>query len=253
MARYVVPIVIACVYVAGAAWLVRNEGRSYRDSLRPATAEPAPPPVASNSGRRHRETGGARPGTGESSARSSGGDADNHRGSPSRTGEQAHGDGPDRPAHRSTDTGRNSRREGGATGRRGRGRPVSQWRNDPFWSQPDLVKSWDLDHLTLQDEKQLGAQLNSLILQLNPEDPGSGLRRVREAAGRLRGVIDSKEREYKFFVLNSEVANAFSHPGGYVYISRKLLEMLPEDEPAPLEFILAHESRTSSVTMPWRV
>src|SRR5262249_27150159 len=47
MARYVVPIVLACIYVAGATWVVQREGQSYRDSLRPARPEagtaPAPP------------------------------------------------------------------------------------------------------------------------------------------------------------------------------------------------------------------
>jgi Zn-dependent protease with chaperone function len=57
----------------------------------------------------------------------------------------------------------------------------------------------------------------------------------------LLKLVDQKDREYQFFVLDSEVANAFSHPGGYVCVSRKLLEMIPKDEDNLLEFVLGHE------------
>jgi len=116
-----------------------------------------------------------------------------------------------------------------------------RWKNDPFWSRRELVKPWPLDDLTSQDEQQLGEQLNSLILSLNPRDSGSGLRRVKQAAEPLRDLLALKGAPYQFFVLDSEIPNVFSHPGRYVYVSRKLLELIPEDEPNVLEFALGHE------------
>src|SRR5262249_52300258 len=102
-------------------------------------------------------------------------------------------------------------------------------------------RPWDLDHFTTQEENQLGAQLNAVISQLNPEDTGSGLRRVKEAAEPLRAMASRKGIDYRFVVLNSDVPNAFSHPGGYIYISRKLVDMIPEDEGYLLEFVIGHE------------
>ena len=85
------------------------------------------------------------------------------------------------------------------------------------------------------------AQLNELILQLNPEYTDAGRKRVVEAAEQLLDPLDPKLRRYRFFVLNSEVPNVFSHPGGYVYVTRELLDMIPIDEPHLLEFVLGHE------------
>ena len=118
---------------------------------------------------------------------------------------------------------------------------ISRWKSDEFWSQSYLTKPWNLDQLTPSDEKQLGEQLNGLILRLNPVDKGSGLRRVKETAAPLLERVSRKDIQYQFFVLNSDVPNAFSHPGGYVYVSRKLLEMIPEDEANVLEFVVGHE------------
>jgi len=118
---------------------------------------------------------------------------------------------------------------------------VERWKSDPFWSQSHLTKQWNLDEFTTENEKQLGEQLNNLILRLNPEDRGSELRRVNEAAKPLLGQVARKDITYQFFVLQSEVPNAFSHPGGYVYVSRKLLDMIPEDQGHMLEFVLGHE------------
>ena len=42
-------------------------------------------------------------------------------------------------------------------------------------------------------------------------------------------------------MLDSSAVNAFSHPGGYVYITRGLLEWISEDENPALQFVLAHE------------
>ncbi len=118
---------------------------------------------------------------------------------------------------------------------------ASQWKSDKFWSQDALVKQWPLDDLTTEHEQQLGAELNSLILKFNPLDSGSGLRRVKEVAEPLLARLALKGARYQFFVLDSEVPNVFSHPGRYVYFSRKLLELIPEEEPNLLEFALLHE------------
>jgi len=73
----------------------------------------------------------------------------------------------------------------------------------------------------------------------NPYD----IKRVNEIAEKLVKVIDRQELNYYFYVIEKddkerEQFNAFSIPGGYVYIYKDLLDVLNDDE---LAFVLAHE------------
>jgi hypothetical protein len=112
---------------------------------------------------------------------------------------------------------------------------------DPFWNQPFLTKVWNLDHFSAQDENVLGEELHNLIIQLNPLDNGSGRQRVIEATRQLVELRSRKDIEYKFTILNSDIPNAFSHPGGYIYVSTGLLDMIADDEDYLLEFVIGHE------------
>lgn len=73
----------------------------------------------------------------------------------------------------------------------------------------------------------------------NPYD----IERVNRVAERLLKVIDRKEINYYFYVIEKdnegkEQINAFALPGGYVYIFKDLLDLIDDDE---LAFVLAHE------------
>lgn len=64
------------------------------------------------------------------------------------------------------------------------------------------------------------------------------LKRVRKIGEKIAKVCDRKELNYYFNVISEDKFNAFSIPGGYVYIYEKLLKNLDDDE---LAFVLAHE------------
>ncbi|MFI5457249.1 MAG: M48 family metalloprotease [Isosphaerales bacterium] len=114
--------------------------------------------------------------------------------------------------------------------------------NDPFWSQPPLTRAWDLTYLKAEDELRLGAELHDLIVQLNPlVEDGPWLSRVEDAAEPFLKTLIRKGINYKFFVLNSDAVNAFSTPGGYVYVSRGLFDLIGEDEDDALQFAIGHE------------
>lgn len=73
----------------------------------------------------------------------------------------------------------------------------------------------------------------------NPYD----IKRVNEIAEKMVKVIDRQELSYYFYVISEDDKgkkqfNAFSIPGGYVYIYKDLLDVLNDDE---LAFVLAHE------------
>lgn len=63
---------------------------------------------------------------------------------------------------------------------------------------------------------------------------------VEEVFARLVAQSEREELEYSLTVLNSKEANAFSLPGGYVFITRGLLNLIGSDE-AKLAAVLGHE------------
>jgi hypothetical protein len=114
---------------------------------------------------------------------------------------------------------------------------------DPVWNLPQVTRKWkDLSHLSSKDEMRLGADLHGLIMHFSPSvQSGPWLERVETAAKPILANRSRKDIEYTFTVLDSDAVNAFSHPGGYIYVSRGLFPFLGEDEDAALKFILAHE------------
>lgn len=76
-------------------------------------------------------------------------------------------------------------------------------------------------------------------LSKNPYD----LQRLDAIAKKIAAVADRKEFGYNFYIIEKdseekEEVNAFSLPGGYVYIFKKLFDLLNDDE---LAFVVAHE------------
>ncbi len=106
-----------------------------------------------------------------------------------------------------------------------------------------MKKSWDIDEIMKdpQAEMNLGRELHDVIVQLNPTLEDGLLRRVEESAEPLLKSVSRKEIRYTFTILNSSTVNAFSTPGGFVYVSRGLFDMVGEDEDYALEFVLGHE------------
>jgi hypothetical protein len=91
---------------------------------------------------------------------------------------------------------------------------------------------------------ELGRQLNEMVLlpRFNRRlMKGSLERRLNEAAEPLLAALSRKEINYKFIILDSKAINAFSHPGGYVYVTSGLLDWISVDENYALQFALAHE------------
>jgi predicted Zn-dependent protease len=113
---------------------------------------------------------------------------------------------------------------------------------DPYWSQPNVKATWKLADFSDQEEMRLGEELHDMIMSFNPPAPSGPWReRVYTAAKPLLARVSRKDIKYSFTILDSEAVNAFSHPGGYIYLSRGLFAFIGEDENVLLQFILAHE------------
>jgi len=78
-------------------------------------------------------------------------------------------------------------------------------------------------------ERQLGGRITDQTLQNYIDGVGQ----------RIASVSHNPDFEYRFVALNHESTNAFALPGGYVFITRGMLEKLESE--AQLAAILAHE------------
>ncbi|HEX6141949.1 MAG TPA: M48 family metalloprotease [Geminicoccaceae bacterium] len=90
-------------------------------------------------------------------------------------------------------------------------------------------------------EAEIGAEQHPLILQqFGGEYPDPELQAyVDEVGSRLAAASELPDLDFTFTLLNSDVANAFALPGGYVYITRGILT-LAENE-AEVAGVLGHE------------
>ncbi len=250
MLKNTIAALLACLYVGLSVWLVRSEGQSFRESLnrtRPArsgaeasvqdtgkeqpeppsvtaTPPPAPEPEPQPAKRPDSEAPHAAPA--------------HHRATPDVAHAKA------KPGGQGTAKKKNVPAEPAQVAMHKPGTPKTDVRHerlDPFWNLPEARKKWDLAKLDDQSEIRLGEQLHAMIVQFNPITRDGALQeRVFKAAKPLLTKVTRKQIPYSFTILDSSEINAFSHPGGHVYLSRGLFSFIGEED-AVLQFVLAHE------------
>lgn len=98
----------------------------------------------------------------------------------------------------------------------------------------------DIFFYSAEKEVSLGQSIHRQISRELPLSNNLADRKRIRAIGReISAVCDRKEITYYFYIIEEEQKNAFSVPGGYVYIYRGLLEEMKDD--SELAFVLAHE------------
>jgi predicted Zn-dependent protease len=94
--------------------------------------------------------------------------------------------------------------------------------------------------VSTQQEVALGAdysaQINRQMPMLNDQ---ATLNYVNQIGSQLAAIADPRGIRYHFYVVNSDVVNAFALPGGYVYVNRAIIERA--DNVSELAGVLAHE------------
>ncbi|HSJ13577.1 MAG TPA: M48 family metallopeptidase [Longimicrobiales bacterium] len=90
-----------------------------------------------------------------------------------------------------------------------------------------------------QQELEMGAQYAAQINQQLPIVDDANLNRYINVLGRQIAARGARGLQYQFFIVNSNVVNAFAVPGGYVYINRGIIERA--DNVSELAGVLAHE------------
>ncbi len=95
--------------------------------------------------------------------------------------------------------------------------------------------------LSTRQEVNLGKEGSRQVEQEYTVDTSSkDAERVRRVGQSLLAHIDRRDIPYSFKVLNQKEINAFSLPGGPVYVYRGLLDMMGDDDDA-LACVLGHE------------
>lgn len=93
----------------------------------------------------------------------------------------------------------------------------------------------------IRAEYDWGRQLARDLERRMPPDQDRALAAQVAALGaRLAGRLTNRQRRFSFRVVQSDQVNAFALPGGFVFITRPLLDRCRADEPA-LAFVLGHE------------
>ncbi len=93
--------------------------------------------------------------------------------------------------------------------------------------------------VTLKEEVDLGRRLDGEILKQTPQvSDRQALKEIDELGQRLAKGVWRPEIKYHFRILRDDDLNAFSTPGGYVYFSDHLWNVLRRDERIG---VLAHE------------
>src|SRR5438034_2647211 len=98
-----------------------------------------------------------------------------------------------------------------------------------------------LVYLNTQDVAEAQREHAQVVQELGGAEPGPRVAYV-ESIGRRVGAqsgVANPGQSLHFTLLNSAVENAFSVPGGYVYLTRQLLAVM--DDESQLAFALGHE------------
>jgi predicted Zn-dependent protease len=94
--------------------------------------------------------------------------------------------------------------------------------------------------VSVQQEQQLGAdyarQINQQMPILRDDNATAYINRVGRS---ISQQADPRGIPYTFYIVNSDVVNAFSIPGGYVYVNRGLIERA--SNASELAGVLSHE------------
>jgi hypothetical protein len=250
MVRYLIAAVVGCLYVAGSIWIVQREGQTFREGLSktknpvseiekasvPAAdakdrAIPSPSVAAVDVNKPQFEPAIPKPApaaVADAPARHLGGQAAPAT-PPVAVAKAEHA--AHRPAHKANHH---------PAGKAAPGHPLA---DHAFWNQPQLTRVWDVSVFKTDDERRLCDQIHELIVRFNPlvADASPWVSRVEDAADPFLKSLHRPEIKYNFFILNSDAVNAFSIPGGNVYISRGLFDLIGEDEDYALQFAVGHE------------
>lgn len=96
-------------------------------------------------------------------------------------------------------------------------------------------------YYSTEQEVNMGRSIAKQIeKEYDPIDDPLVQKRVEDIGKKIAAVCDRKEIDYHFYAIDDkEDANAFALPGGFIYVNKKLMDVVGNDN--ELACILAHE------------
>ena len=99
----------------------------------------------------------------------------------------------------------------------------------------------EMYYYSTDKEVNMGKAINKQVLaQFKLAQDPLVQKRVEDIGKKIAAVCDRKEIDYHFYVLEEKEVNAFSLPGGYVYIFKGLIDKTGGDD-SELAGVIAHE------------
>jgi beta-barrel assembly-enhancing protease len=264
---YLVGGVIGALLVVGAVLIIRSEGEHTRETIRQVGKEAAKDVgeaakegirdaavvgvheagqvVRNSSGQVLGDIFGAVRGTGQSRDTSTRG----KNGSTEQTEKAKKGSAEDsvaaRPPNRSDVDQDKSRNDAGSASDAGELPDPTKVITNVFRAGSNLAKGVDdaaQDALKLDstEEIELGKEIHASVLkEFKVRKVPDQQHRIERLARPLLAQRDRKEIEYTFTIIKNDEVNAFSFPGGHIYVHTALLDFAKTD--AQLQFVLGHE------------
>lgn len=98
----------------------------------------------------------------------------------------------------------------------------------------------DFIFISTPEEVSLGNNLHqNLLKQFEFSDRAKDIERIRRIGQRLARVSDRQDYQYRFFLIEKNEMNAFTTPGGRIYVFSGLIDKLKSDD--EVASVLAHE------------
>ncbi|MDO8663049.1 MAG: Maf and M48 domain-containing protein [Candidatus Omnitrophota bacterium] len=98
----------------------------------------------------------------------------------------------------------------------------------------------ELYYYNTDKEVQMGKAIAKQVeKEMKPVEDPLVQKRVEDIGKKIAAVCDRKEINYYFYVLNEDDVNAFSLPGGYVFIYKGLVDKVSNDD--ELAGVIGHE------------
>lgn len=94
----------------------------------------------------------------------------------------------------------------------------------------------------IEAEHEVGRDMARALAEQMPPDSDPGTQKLLdEMGGRLASRLTNKARRFTFRVVAADEANAWALPGGFIFVTRALIELCERD-PHEIAFILGHEA-----------
>ncbi|NJK86214.1 MAG: M48 family metalloprotease [Bacteroidales bacterium] len=110
-------------------------------------------------------------------------------------------------------------------------------------------KDNDLNFFSVKQDKEFGAQLDSMIQNNNDTFPVLNRQQYSQVYDYVQTMLNQilqsddilyqEEFDWKLTIINQDILNAFAAPGGYVYVYTGLIKYL--DKGSELAGVMAHE------------